>query len=176
MTIWIEALKTWNQLNKTKKYTIPKKGTNKHKQILKIMESLKYDCPAKGNKSIKNTKKQEGDGLECECPIKGKKSKEQEGDGLKEIIKNTADLIIGGLRKDFPPVVRNIIKQYGNQIIVEASVCRSPVQKAITTAINILTKNKLNENKNKLSYDNLYHLYILVKLENGVTLRIQKMK
>lgn len=174
MTIWIEALKTWNQLNKTKKYTIPKKGTNEHKQILKIMESLKCDCPAKGNKSIKNTKKQEGDGLECECPIKGKKTKEQEGEGLKEIIKNTADLIIGGLRKDFPPVVRNIIKQYGNQIIVEASVCRSPVQKAITTAINILTKNKLNENKNKLSYDNLYHLYILVKLENGVMLRIQK--
>lgn len=39
MNFWLEALKVWNKKNK--RYTIPKKGTKEHAEVVKLMDKMK---------------------------------------------------------------------------------------------------------------------------------------
>lgn len=108
----------------------------------------------------------------------------QDGEGIAEIkdfvvksaqaVKSGIGKVIDEIRKNAPSKVKVVISKYGSNKIVEMSVCRNPVQKGITFLINILTKGRLEQNKNKLNYDNLFHLYMLLKLDNGVILRAEK--
>ena len=106
---------------------------------------------------------------------------DEEGEGLKEIVdkvksttKNVFDAIFNGIRTTAPPKIKALIEQYGNNTIKEMNICRSPVQKAVTGVINFLTSNKLKENVKKLNYDDVFHLYMLVKLDNDVMIRLEK--
>lgn len=53
MTVYIEALKIFNE---GKKYTIPKKGTDDYKQVIKIMNEIKANAPPKAPKANKQPK------------------------------------------------------------------------------------------------------------------------
>ena len=63
---------------------------------------------------------------------------------------------------------------YGDIPIVEMQYSRKPIQKAISTGLNILTLGALNETKNRLGYSDIYHDSILIKLKTGDVFRLEK--
>ena len=66
------------------------------------------------------------------------------------------------------------LKLDGDQKVKEITVIRTPVQRLLTDVINYLSLGKLAEVKEKLNYDELYHLFIVVKLETGEIYLVEK--
>lgn len=85
------------------------------------------------------------------------------GDGIIDAIQR----FFSGPRKDkAPPSVRKIIESEGSQKIVQMAVCREPIMSVIQKIVDFFSIKK--------TYDQLFHLYALVKLQNGKTYRIEK--
>lgn len=100
-----------------------------------------------------------------------------EGEGLKEIgekIFNTVDALVHGIRKDIPPNFRKVLEKYANNMVVGIRLGREPIQKAVKAFINIVTLGDLNRKAKNLNYDDIYHLFSLIKLDNNVILRLEK--
>ena len=100
-----------------------------------------------------------------------------EGDGLKDIFNNTIDRLKGfykGVRLDFPPNERAILKNYGHNDIVQITVCRAPIHKMIDKTLNILSLGKWESLKRDSDYDRMFHLYMVIKLGNGHMIRLEK--
>jgi len=100
----------------------------------------------------------------CNCPCHN-----QKGDGIKEVVNTLLPT-----RKQFPPKVRKIIQDNSNKNIVSITVGRNPVQKKVTTLLNLLSLGKVEEAQKDLNYDDLYHLFMLVGLDDGKTLLVEK--
>jgi hypothetical protein len=74
-----------------------------------------------------------------------------------------------------PYHVQQLIKNKGNlKIVGDVYIARKPIQGIIDTLFNILSMGKFDEAKNNLSYDDLYHLFIIITLEDGTMLRVEK--
>jgi len=99
------------------------------------------------------------------------------GDWLKKTASNVYGRVSGfitGVRDDYPPAVRDLLKKYGDNKIVSILVRRDPLQKAVELASNILTLGQFQKAKKESGYDNYYHLYLVATLDNGITLLIEK--
>jgi hypothetical protein len=94
----------------------------------------------------------------------------QEGDGM---ISDLVDKILP-TRKDFPPKVRKAVKDYGDKEITSITVGRTPVQSMVQKAFDFITGGKFKEGIKKMNYDDVYHLFMLVGLEGGTTLLVEK--
>lgn len=77
-------------------------------------------------------------------------------------------------RNDYPPDARQIIKEYGTKLITHIDIGRTPVQKALTESLNILSMGSFNKKLNDTPYDRLFHLYLIVTLDGGKKIRIEK--
>lgn len=73
-----------------------------------------------------------------------------------------------------PRIVDSIIKRKGNKKIVELSVCRKPVTTIMQKALNLFTRGKWEAVKAKYNYDDIFHLYLIMKLEDGSVYSIEK--
>jgi hypothetical protein len=78
------------------------------------------------------------------------------------------------IRKGPSPEVRKNLASYGGIKIIDVSVCRRPLEKLLTMIAKALTLGKIEEHLKKYGYDNLYHLFLLLKMENGITLLVDK--
>lgn len=95
----------------------------------------------------------------------------QKGRGLISRIKAA----LNGPRKDkFPPPVRNWLAKEGSQIITRMQVCRVPIVKAIDRAINFIILGAWDAGKKKLGYDNMFHLYANLWLQDGQVWKVEK--
>ncbi len=72
------------------------------------------------------------------------------------------------------PTVRKIMAQYGDKKIVGIKVCKEPVPAIAKILINKLTRGKLGEQMKSKNYDDLYHLFAVLELEDGKTLLTEK--
>jgi len=72
-------------------------------------------------------------------------------------------------RETFSPADDAILKEKGNQKIVEIKIVRTPLHKKIQTIINIGTLGKAKE-----AYDELFHLFLIIFLEDGTKLLYEK--
>lgn len=70
-----------------------------------------------------------------------------------------------------PPSSRNTLKKYGDIPIQSAVIFRYEIPKAITSFLQLVTKNKVFKN---VEYDKLFHLGILFTLTNGKTIIVEK--
>lgn len=77
-------------------------------------------------------------------------------------------------RNDFPPKVRDILEKYGNEKIIGMTIYRDPIQGTLDQVANLVSLGKFNEVKDKYGYDYFYHLYMVVNLESGVKILIEK--
>lgn len=68
------------------------------------------------------------------------------------------------LRK--PKNVKDFIQKYGDKDITSIIICKTPVEKYVKTALNVISLGKFNKNIQDLSYDNIFHLYIYVVIGN----------
>ena len=66
------------------------------------------------------------------------------------------------------------MKNLGIFKIKEIYIGRNPIQSYVTKLLNLLTLGKLEQQKKKLHYDDLYHLYMIVVLESGMNLLVEK--
>lgn len=79
-----------------------------------------------------------------------------------------------GPRNEAPPDVRRFIAEKGNLKIKQIVLARTPVQKSVIVFLNLISLGKLDIIRRKLGYDDLFHLYMGVELEDGSWWRIEK--
>lgn len=82
------------------------------------------------------------------------------GGGILDRIKG---IIFG--RKDYPPAERKLIEKYGDSKIIKIEVYREPLENLTKLATTILTLGKIDELKKKYSYDELYHLFLVITVD-----------
>lgn len=90
---------------------------------------------------------------------------------------NVKDRMLGfitGKRDDYQPKVRQILSEYRNTNVISITVRRDSLNKAVDAAVNTITLNKFNQSKQQAGYDTYFHLYIIVELDNGIKLKIEK--
>jgi hypothetical protein len=91
---------------------------------------------------------------------------------IKEGVSRAYHSIVG--RNGAPPKIRELIKNHGSAKIVEISVCRKPIDSIIDKAIDIFSFGKWAEVKKKYGYDDMFHLYMIFKLDDGKFVQLEK--
>ena len=81
---------------------------------------------------------------------------------------------IRGNRLGFDTTGRKILEKYGMNYIVQIQVKRTPLSKALTTIGNLISLGKMKQVQKKYNYDDLYHLYSVLYLDNGVKIQYEK--
>jgi hypothetical protein len=66
-----------------------------------------------------------------------------------------------------PNYIKDFIKTNGDVPIAYIEVCREPVMAAIETAANLITLGKYNKDKLDRDFDKMFHLFMVIGLENG---------
>ena len=106
--------------------------------------------------------------------------KEKKGSGIiqdiGEKIINIKNVIFDPMKalEKVPKLVQEVLNKNGSSIIKQITIYRNPVQTLYTTILNVLTLGDfLNEAKKK-GYDNLFHLFMTVRLDNGNTLLLER--
>jgi ElaB/YqjD/DUF883 family membrane-anchored ribosome-binding protein len=75
-----------------------------------------------------------------------------------------------------PPNVKKILDQYGNEIIRDIEIVRNPVGKALTGALSIASLGEFGKNLENAPYDKLFHLKIVITLQSGVRVSLEKVE
>ena len=94
------------------------------------------------------------------------------GGYLPSNVKIAKAVIMG--RNDYPPKVRNILKKYGNEIIVSYKLKRTPVSSLITSALNIVSLGEFNKRFKNSDYDELFHLFLEMTTQSGKRIMVEK--
>ena len=81
---------------------------------------------------------------------------------------------LSGGRKRFNPKARRLIEQHGGKNIVSIVIARTPLSKGIRFVLNLLSKGKIETIRRSLGYDDLYHLSLILTLQDGTRLRLDK--
>lgn len=112
---------------------------------------------------------------------------EIEGAGLADFLKkaysktkalatNISGRITGTIigRDDYPPAERDIINNYGNNKIIAISIYKHQLETGVKKLVNVLSLGQFNKIKNKYSIDELYHLMMILTLDNNVNILLEK--
>ena len=88
--------------------------------------------------------------------------------GIKAVvIVNKRKRTKGGFELTMPPSIKSFLEKHGNKIIKNITVCREPLNRMIEKLANFVTLGKFNEAKKDLHYDNYFHLFMNLELEDG---------
>ena len=121
----------------------------------------------------------------------GRKQPVKRGDGLIDSLKGAYNTVVGTVSDkatqfgntlsqvitgstDYSPSVRKILNEQGNNQIKSITVGRTPVQQAITMALNAVSQGGFKSNQDRLNYDKLFHLFSEITLDNGAQVRVEK--
>ena len=115
----------------------------------------------------------EGEGVMTDIVSKIKKTAKK----TRRIINKTAEsvkTIAEGGRGDYPPKVRKLLSSNGDKTIVSAIINRKPVEKKLTGLLNVLSLGQFQKNIANEPYDDLFHLSIVLRAEDGKNIMIEK--
>lgn len=101
------------------------------------------------------------------------KPKEDKKNFLEEIQEAFFDVITKPLR-DRPKSLNKFLKKNPDVKVSEIRICRKPVRKEISFLLNIISKGKVEKVKKKYNYDDIYHLYSILVLEDGRKFHFEK--
>ena len=96
-----------------------------------------------------------------------------EGEGLIDSFNKFVDNVVKFGKKivnpdgAYPPNLKEIKTNRGDEIITALTLRRNPVSGVITQLMNFVSLGSFNKKLGRLPYDNLYHLSLLVKTEAG---------
>ena len=127
-------------------------------------EPPKKSTSSKGKKGTKSSTTKKKGGLNLFKGIR---------DGVKAV-GNTLKDVFGPDLKNFNPSVKKVLRKYGDKKIKSLSVARKPVSGVIQSAINYISKNGLEKARQKYAYDDIYHLALVVELDSGKRLTVEK--
>jgi hypothetical protein len=94
------------------------------------------------------------------------------GSGIIDKVKEIGNRVVAFIkgRKPGSPEYVKFMQKHGQETINSISVCREPVQSWITKALNLLTLGDFAQRIKALSYDKLYHLYLVFTTSSGTYL------
>jgi hypothetical protein len=108
----------------------------------------------------------------------------QSGEGFKDTVRAGVDFVkrgvqrvkdlFSGIRKHASPSVRKWLEKYGDMEVYQLKLCRRPIRSMIEKLANLLSLGKFEANKEKLSYDKLMHLFMVVEMADFKTFTIEK--
>jgi hypothetical protein len=73
-----------------------------------------------------------------------------------------------------PSYIKDFIRHEANTRIKSVGVCRRPINKMGKFLIDIVSKGTVPKNMKKLGYDDLFHLYVVIELEDGYKYKLEK--
>jgi hypothetical protein len=76
--------------------------------------------------------------------------------------------------KKLPSVVQPTFEKYKNFRILSAQLRREPILAFVDKFINLISFGKFNQAKKDLGYDKMFHLSLILQLENGPKLLVEK--
>jgi hypothetical protein len=91
------------------------------------------------------------------------------GSGILDFAKT---LVYG--RTDYPQDQKNLIGDFGEMVVRHIRIERTPLPTLLNTAINLATLGAFKKALNRSPYDKLYHLFIILTLDNGKTMLLEK--
>lgn len=95
------------------------------------------------------------------------------GNGLKDVIKSVKDYLFFPTSK-MSKKSQDVLDKYKDVNIKSIKVFREPIQSSIQSFLNLVSLGKFNEAKKNANFDNLFHLYMVLKLDNGTDILIEK--
>ncbi len=96
---------------------------------------------------------------------------DMEGEGIKDWIKNLYNVIRrpSDALTGMPKKIREFTDEYGGWNVVSWSICREPLSLGLQRVIDLATRGQLLKNKDKLNYDDIFHLYSDIYLKDPKT-------
>ncbi len=81
------------------------------------------------------------------------------------------------LKRDWaPPEVRKNLAEYGSMPVIEYTIARHPIDEGLKKIANLLSLGQFEKNKKKLAYDDVYHLFLLLKVKDPETGKVHILK
>jgi hypothetical protein len=99
--------------------------------------------------------------------------KHTHGAGLIGSVVDFAKTLYQG-RSDYPHDQKKLIEQFGSMTVRHIRIGRTPLPSLITGALNVVTLGAFSKMMKKSPYDKLYHLFIILTLDNGKTMLVEK--
>jgi len=78
------------------------------------------------------------------------------------------------VKMDYTNAVKKVLSEQGNKMIKSIELYRYPVQEYLPILMDILTFGKFSKAKNELNYDKMFHLGMIITLEDNQKLLIEK--
>lgn len=70
--------------------------------------------------------------------------------------------------------MRDLISKYKDYKIVHILGAKQPIESSVQWLANIISSGKYEQAKSKLGYDNFFHVYLILRLEDGTKLKLEK--
>ena len=93
---------------------------------------------------------------------------------IKTGITNIYNKGLEGALTDRPKSVQRFLNTYGDQRIKRVTICRVPLEKMIKKVINWFSLGVFEEKRRELAYDDVYHLYAILLLQDGTKVHLEK--
>lgn len=89
-------------------------------------------------------------------------------------VSNTAKAIFKGQSRLQPPE-RKLMEQYGDKVITKIVIQRAPIKTVpVDTLMNLITKGNFNKSLKEYGYDKLFHLFMVITLEDQTEISLEK--
>ena len=79
-----------------------------------------------------------------------------------------------GAKLDFSNKIKSILKKHGDKKILSIRIGRRPINKLVEKAFNLISLGKWEENRKKYYYDTLFHLFLVLNLDDGTIISFEK--
>lgn len=77
-------------------------------------------------------------------------------------------------REQYSPPVKRILERLGGKKIIAMNIIRTPINNNINRALNVISLGKWSQLKNEFHYDNMFHLALILKLDDMSNLLVEK--
>jgi len=155
----------------TKKRGRPAKySTEEEKKKMKSIQTLASNKRKRQERKASQSQI-EGEGILEEISKVGKKIKK----GVMKAVETAKDYgkaVIYG-RMDYPPKVRNILEDNGNEIVSGLTIMRTPVPKVLTGALSLFSGGEFGKRMER-AFDELFHLFLEIRTQSGKRLSVEK--
>jgi len=124
----------------------------------------------------KRIKKEEAERKKAEGSGKYRRKRELEGEGLGDWLSNLKNVISNPTEALYkmPKHIKEKLQEYGNEQIETIYICRQPLEKQNKLLLNIITLGGFKKASQEYGYDDIYHLYMVFKLQSGKLLLIER--
>lgn len=79
-----------------------------------------------------------------------------------------------GAKLDYSNKIKNILEKYGDKKIKAIRIGRRPINEKVEKAFNIISLGKWDKLRKQYFYDVLFHLFLILTLEDGTVLSFEK--